>query len=71
MPRLLLLLILALLIPLHAARADYAEAERAYAAQQWITAIANLRPLVDAGDDRAAFLLGKMYLAGFAAAQES
>ena len=64
MPRLLLILILALLVPLHAARADYAEGERAYTAKQWVAAIAVLRPLVDAGDERAAFLLGKMYLDG-------
>lgn len=64
MPRLLcLILALALALAPRAARADYDAGERAYNNQQWIEAIANLRPISET-DDRAAFILGKMYLDG-------
>lgn len=46
------------------ARAGFDEGESAYLRKQWIVAIAELRPLVELGDERAAFLLGKMYLDG-------
>jgi hypothetical protein len=47
-----------------AARADYNAGKIAYDAKQWVQAISELRPLAEAGDDRAQFLLGKMYLDG-------
>jgi TPR repeat protein len=65
MTRLTAFLALALLLalPARAARADYDTGERAYNHKEWIVAIANLRPIAET-DDRAAYLLGKMYLDG-------
>jgi TPR repeat protein len=64
MSRLIACLALVLLLASPAAaRADYDAGEEAYNNQQWIAAIANLRPIAES-DDRAAYLLGKMYLDG-------
>jgi TPR repeat protein len=56
-----LVLVLSLPVP---ARADYEAGKRAYESKVWVEAIKELRPLAEAGDDRAQFLLGKMYLDG-------
>ena len=44
--------------------AGFLEGKKAYDKADWMTAIMNLRPLVEAGDARAAVLLGNMYLDG-------
>lgn len=48
----------------HAALADFAAGKKAYDTQDWRNAILNLRPLVEAGEDRSMVLLGNMYLQG-------
>ncbi|MEZ0260287.1 MAG: tetratricopeptide repeat protein [Alphaproteobacteria bacterium] len=44
--------------------AGFLEGKKAYDKADWMTAIMNLRPLAEAGDARAAVLLGNMYLDG-------
>ncbi len=46
------------------ALAGFTEGKNAYQEKDWGKALAELRPAVDAGDDRAMFLLGKMYETG-------
>lgn len=46
------------------ALAGYDEGHAAFARKDWARAIAELRPAAEAGDDRALFLLGRMYLDG-------
>lgn len=53
-----------------AASADFAEGRKAYDAKDWRNAIINLRPLVEAGDDRAMILIGNMYLEGLGVAKD-
>ena len=55
------LVLLTLCVP---ARADITAGERAYFNKEWINAITELRPLAEAGDSRALFLLGNMYNEG-------
>jgi uncharacterized protein len=48
-----------------AAFAGFEEGKRAYDQQDWAKAITELRPLAEAGDDRAMILIGNMYSQGF------
>jgi len=54
-------LILSFLTPV---RGDYQAAEKAYQRGDYIGAITHLRPLAEAGDDKAQFSLGMMYAKG-------
>lgn len=57
--------ILALLILFSSpALADYEAGRDAFGRKDWARAIAALRPAAESGDDRALFLLGRMYLDG-------
>jgi Sel1 repeat len=51
--------------------AGFLEGKKAYDKADWMTAIMNLRPLVEAGDARAAVLLGNMYLDGHGVAEDA
>lgn len=51
--------------------AGFLEGKKAYDKADWMTAIINLRPLVEAGDARAAVLLGNMYLDGHGVAEDA
>ncbi len=46
------------------ARADYVEGKAAFVRQDWEAALQQLQPLAEKGDDRAMFLLGRMYILG-------
>ncbi len=50
------------------ARAGFEEGFAAYNAKDWKTAVENLRPLAEAGDDRAMVVLGNMYANGLGVA---
>jgi len=66
MTRLIAFILFALLfLQPAAARADYAEGLQAYTRHEWQKAIALLRPLAEAGDDRAQILIGNMYNEGW------
>ena len=45
--------------------AGFEEGKKAYEKQDWVRAITELRPLAEAGDDRAMLLLGNMYSEGY------
>ncbi len=51
--------------------AGFLEGKQAYDKGEWMNAIMNLRPLAEAGDARAAVLLGNMYLDGHGVAEDS
>jgi TPR repeat protein len=60
-----LLMVMTLLMALAApAAADFEAGKKAYDAKDWKTAIINLRPDAEAGDDRALVILGNMYADG-------
>lgn len=52
------------------ALAGFEEGRKAYDAKDWTAAITELRPLAQAGDDRAMVLLGNMYAEGNGVAQD-
>lgn len=53
------------------AQAGYEEGEAAYQKKDWARAISELRPAAEAGDSRALFTLGKMYLDGNGVASDA
>lgn len=62
--RILTVLVFLSLMPA-AAFAGFDEGKKAYDKKDWPTAIKELRPLAEAGDDRAMIILGNMYNAGY------
>lgn len=62
--RILIILVFLSLVPA-AAFAGFDEGKKAYDKKDWPTAIKELRPLAEAGDDRAMIILGNMYNGGY------
>jgi TPR repeat protein len=65
------LVLLFLYLSLSPARAGFEEGRDAYNRKDWLGAITELRPLAEAGDDRAMILLGNMYSDGLGVDQSA
>lgn len=70
LPRFLMILAFLTLIS-SSAFAGFEEGKSAYDRKDWVAAITNLRPLAEAGDDRAMIILGNMYNEGLGVLQNS